>query len=100
MCAKLLSIKVAQKLGLFYKSLKYAKKRSTKKVDITKWPSFFRRLEEEALYQSIKEARLIAQKAEEERLKQEEEERRRLIELKVKDCLVLLDKTASTKVIN
>jgi len=42
-----------------------------------------RRLEEEALYQSIKEARLLAQKAEEEQVKREEEERKRVIELKV-----------------
>ena len=42
-----------------------------------------RRLEEEALYQSIKEARLLAQKAEEERKKREEEEQRRLKALQV-----------------
>jgi hypothetical protein len=40
-------------------------------------------LEEEALYQSIKEARLLAQKAEEERKKREEEEQKRLKELQV-----------------
>ncbi|XP_060605822.1 SH2 domain-containing protein 4B-like [Ruditapes philippinarum] len=40
-----------------------------------------KRLEEEALYQSIKEARLLAQKAEEERKKREEEEQKRLKEL-------------------
>jgi len=47
------------------------------------YASSCRRLEEEALYQSIKEARLLAQKAEEEQVKREEEERRRVIELKV-----------------
>lgn len=40
-----------------------------------------KRLEEEALYQSIKEARLLAQKAEEEKRKREEEEQKRLKEL-------------------
>lgn len=45
----------------------------------------FRRLEEEALYKSIKEAQLIAQKAEEEKRKKEEEEQKKLKELQVMD---------------
>ena len=43
----------------------------------------YRRLEEEALYQSIKEARLMAQRAEEERKQREEEEKQRLQKLQV-----------------
>jgi hypothetical protein len=42
-----------------------------------------RRLEEEALYKSIKEAQLLAQKAEEEQKKREEEEKKRIQELQV-----------------